>query len=483
MAELVWTPQESFADYFLTDANEIIKQRTVFNPLYNNFVSRGGRGSAKTFTWADAVVIEASLRPVRILVTREIQLSIDESIKAELEAAIISRGLENFFDIQKTTIIGANGSKFIFKGLKNNITNIKSISDVEIVLCEEAENISKNSWDKLLPSIRPKSGASPIIIVIYNPEDELDDTHQRWTVSPPPKTINRLINWRDNKYFPEYLNDQRIHCQKTQPKKDYDNIWEGKPKGSDDNVIIDKAWIKAARHASRHPLFEKLGDRGVGYDPAGQGRDFNATVYADGNVVESVDEWLKSDDLREATKRAFNVAVEHRANTFTYDECGGFGDGVSVFVSDEQERKGGIGKSIDVHPFSAGSGVAFPDYDIEGTDKTNGETYTNAKAQGWGMLAQRFYNTYRFIVLDDQGIDPLSMISLDIDDDDLFIKLIKELSSPIWVKSQTNSKKKVESKEAMFKRCGQPSPNIADALVMVYAPWDGEQGEAGTFDW
>ena len=100
--KLEWHPQESFKDFFLTSASEIIKNRSVFRPDIEYFIPYGGRGSAKTFTFADAVIIEASIRPVRILVTREIQDSIEESIKAELEAAIDSRGLNHFFEIQKT---------------------------------------------------------------------------------------------------------------------------------------------------------------------------------------------------------------------------------------------------------------------------------------------------------------------------------------------------------------------------------------------
>ena len=190
-AVLDWKPQEAFTDFFHTKAEDILKKRTVFKEELTYFVPYGGRGSAKSFTFIDACVIESSIRPVRILCTREIQLSIDESVKAEIEAAIVDRGLSHFFNITEKQIVGLNGSKFIFKGIKNNIKNIKSISDVDIVLCEESENVSKDSWDKLLPSIRPRKPFGgrkqrPIIIVIFNPDDELDDTYQRFIVNPPP---------------------------------------------------------------------------------------------------------------------------------------------------------------------------------------------------------------------------------------------------------------------------------------------------------
>lgn len=484
---LNWSPQEAFSDFFYTDTADIIKKGTVFREELTYFVPHGGRGSGKSFSFMDALVIEASIRRVRILCTREIQNSIQESVKAEIEAAIYDRGLEGFFIITKDEIRAKNGSKFIFKGIKNNIKNLKSISDVDIVLCEEAENISKNSWDKLLPSIRPRSGFGgrglrPIIIVIFNPDDELDDTYQRFIVNPPPRSCVRLINWRDNKYFPENLEEMRLHSLKTRPLVDHEHDWEGKPKSASEDAIINRDWVRAARFASRKEGFIHQGVKVVAYDPSGQGKDNNAVMYADGNIIKEIDEWLKSDDLRDATYKAYDKVTEFQAGKFVYDTCGGLGDGVSVFVSDKRElalkeaidSKDGAAiereENIVVFPFDAGAAVIYPDIKIPGTDKTWGERCSNAKAQAHMISAQKLYNTYRFVVLNETDIDPDDMISIDIEDDELFNKLIKELSAPLWVKSATNSKRKVEDKKAMEKRTGQKSPNIADAFHMINAP-------------
>ena len=88
--KLIWKPQPAFAEFFYTNTTDIINRRTVFREDISYFVPHGGRGSGKTFTFIDACVIEASIRPVRILCTRELQISIEESIKAEIEAAIAS---------------------------------------------------------------------------------------------------------------------------------------------------------------------------------------------------------------------------------------------------------------------------------------------------------------------------------------------------------------------------------------------------------
>jgi len=480
MAKLVWNPQESFKCYF-NKASEIKTYRSVFKDGKRYFVAYGGRGSGKTFTFADALVIEASLRKVRILVTREYQVSIKESIKDEIEDAIRNRGLEHFFDMQDKVINGLNGSRFIFKGIRNNIKNIKSISNVDIVMCEESQDIPEDSWAKLLPSIRPKSKRDPIFIIIFNPGNELDSTYQRWVVNPPSLCVSRAIQYYDNDFFPKFLDDQRINDKRIMPIKQYEHEWLGKPLGSSDNVIIDLEWIKAARFASASDGWRVTGKKVVGYDPAGQGRDYNAVAVFDGNVLKQVDEWIKSPDLREASEKAFSYAVQSDSRFFVYDECGGFGDGVSVFVadakikvksalvSDGQNAKARDFNKLAIHPFNAGNPVSKPDKILNGK-KTNGDTYANLKAQTWAIVAQQLYNTYRHIIFGESDIDMRDMLSIDIDDDQLFNKLAKELSTPTWEKSDTNGKKKVESKAKMERRTGQASPNLADAVVMTRTP-------------
>lgn len=454
---LDWNPQPAFKPYF-NDYKSVLKRRTVFRPDYDNFVARGGRGSGKTMTFADAVVIEASLRPVRVLATRELQNSIEESVKAEIDAAIVSRGLEWFFDIKKTEIVGLNGSKFIFKGLKNNITSIKSITDVEIVLCEESESIPRNSWDKLLPSIRPRSGR-PIVIVIYNPDEELDDTHQRWAINPPSRTISLEINWKDNIYFPAFLNRQRMDCLRMRPQRDYDHIWEGKPTGANLNVIIPLEWVMAARFASKKWEAKNGpwpdGEVIAGYDPAGEGKDNHARGINDSHRIVDLDEWPLSPDLREASDRAFNDSLPFGIDRFHYDTCGGLGDGVAVFVNDANKahHKRNVNSDIEIEPVNAGATPDRQEEEITGTTITNGQTYVNLKAQMQGETAQLLYSAYRFVTLGHE-VEAHDMLSIDIADDEMFLKLAKELSAPVWVKSKVNSKKQVEDKAAMKKRTG-----------------------------
>lgn len=477
MAKLAFKPQKVFAPAYNTDLKTIKAERSFFNSDYDYFVDWGGRGGGKTKDKVSSVLLESTIRKVRVLVTRELQNSIAESIKAEIEACIERENLNHFFKITKDQIEGLNGSRFIFKGLKNNINNIKSIADVDIVLVEEAENVSDLSWGKLLPSIRPNSGRA-IVIVIFNPDSELDATWQTWIVNTPPRTLITETQYFDNKYFPAFLEAQRLHDERVLPPKRYKNKWLGIPAGSEGDIIIDQDWLKAARFASRHPEWVKAGPKKVAYDPAGQGRDANAVAYADGNIVKEVDEWVKSQDLRVATNRALDMVRANDAESFTYDECGGFGDGVSVFVDDniagksvDEDGSFYPSISIEVIPFNAGDPVLAPDGEvIEGTEKLPHEMYSNQKAHAHGVIAQELYNTFRFIELGERDIKPEDMLSLDIEDDDLWKKIMREMSTALWVKSEANSKKKVESKKDMKKRTGQESPNLNDAIVMLRAP-------------
>lgn len=522
MAALNFNPQPVFSPAYNMDVKDVMIERSFFNSAYDYFVDVGGRGGGKTVDKIKSVVLESTIRKVRVLVTREFLGSIAESTKAEIEQCISDEGLDHFFNVTEKQIVGINGSKFMFKGLKNNINNIKSIAAVDIVIVEEAEGVSEVCWDKLLPSIRPKSGKM-IVIVIFNPDSKLDATWTQWMINTPDRTLITKCNYCDNIFFPAHLERLRLSDKKNLPKRRYEKKWLGIPSGAEGDIIIDETWIEAARFASRHPDWVKEGPKRVAYDPAGQGRDSNAVVYADGNCIEEVDEWVKSSDLREASRRSLVMVRKHKADQYSYDECGGFGDGVSVFVGDnvsgddkskitdktdmnsipdfgfcpgdgKDNIKFGYNKekteyhyqkinNLNVIPFNAGDPVLAPEHEvINGTEKLPHEIYCNQKAHAHGVVAQMLYNTFRFIELGERDINPVDMLSFDIEDDELFKKITREMSTAIWVKSENNSKKKVEGKKEMKKRTGQESPNINDSVMMLYAPTE-QQQEAGGFNW
>jgi phage terminase large subunit len=143
----------------------------------------GGRGSAKSWSVARALIAIAVQKPTRILCARELQNSISDSVIALLSDQIKAMGLESFFDVQRTAIYGLNGSEFSFVGLKHNVTSIKSFEGVDICWCEEGQAISKVSWETLIPTIRKPNSE---IWVTFNPDLDTDETYKRLVVNPPP---------------------------------------------------------------------------------------------------------------------------------------------------------------------------------------------------------------------------------------------------------------------------------------------------------
>jgi len=222
------------------------KIQPIFKPSRYK-VARGGRGSAKSWSFARALLILGLERKLRILCAREVQLSIKQSVHKLLKDQIEIMKLGNQYHVFDQDIRGTNGTEFAFTGLSQlTVDTIKSFEGYDICWVEEGQVISKRSWDILIPTIR-KEGSE--IWISYNPELESDETHQRFTIDPPPSCINVEMNWRDNPWFTSVLEEERLHCQKHSPD-DYDNIWEGKCRAAVEGAIFFKQ-IQQAENEGR----------------------------------------------------------------------------------------------------------------------------------------------------------------------------------------------------------------------------------------
>lgn len=188
-----------------------LKLAAPFEPLMNPCrykVCYGGRGSGKSYSIAMLLVLAAYQHPLRILCAREIQKSITDSVHQLLADTIERLGLSSHFEIQKTQILGKNGSRFLFEGLRSNISKVKSMEGIDRVWIEEAESVTNASWDTLIPTIRKDNSE---IWVSFNPLDEMDATYQRFVVEPPPGSFVVKVNYDQNPWFPETLEAERLH--------------------------------------------------------------------------------------------------------------------------------------------------------------------------------------------------------------------------------------------------------------------------------
>lgn len=221
-------------------------------------VAHGGRGGAKSWNFARALLLEAAERPLRVLCTREVQKSIKDSVHQLLSDQIDLLGLTGFYRITRDEITGDNGSRFVFSGLSDQTSDsLKSMEGVDRCWCEEAHKISRRSWDLLVPTIR-KPGSE--IWVSLNPELDTDETYIRFVENPPPDAVVVAINWRDNPWFPDVLDKERREFLRQvsigiRTQDEYDNIWEGKCRAAVEGAIYaqEVARLQQERRLCRIP--------------------------------------------------------------------------------------------------------------------------------------------------------------------------------------------------------------------------------------
>lgn len=178
--------------------------------------------------------------PLRILCTRELQVSIKESMHAEIKNAIQTYPwLENHYEIGEAFIRGRNGTEFLFRGLRHNISSIKSMAQIDLCIIEEAADVPAQSWQALLPTIRaPKSE----IWAVYNPKLDTDPVDKMFRQQRPPRAEVVEISHMDNPWFPPELEEQRKHDQEVMNPADYAWIWGGSYLVNSDAQVLAGKW-------------------------------------------------------------------------------------------------------------------------------------------------------------------------------------------------------------------------------------------------
>lgn len=186
----------------------------------------GGRAGGKSYAFADSLLLLGRMKKLRIACMREVQDSIKDSVHKLLSDRINFYGLSDY-KISETKIVNQlSGTVFIFKGLREqDSNNIKSLEGIDIVWLEEAQKISKKSWEILDPTIR-KAGSE--IWISMNREEENDPVWQAVGANPDELTLVVKVNYTDNPFCPEEMRYLAQKCQKESPE-DYEHIWLGAP--------------------------------------------------------------------------------------------------------------------------------------------------------------------------------------------------------------------------------------------------------------
>ena len=239
----------------------------------------GGRGGGKSWCFARVLLMQALQRKIRVLCAREFQVSIADSVHRLLCDQISALGFEGRYSVTKTQITSALGSEFIFKGLHHNAQEIKSLEGVDICWVEEAQSVSRESWDLLIPTIR-KQGSE--IWISFNPGLPDDETWKRFVLNPPQDAVVVKVGWEDNPWFPDTLCEEMEYCRRIDPEA-YAHIWGGEPRVISDAQVFKGRFEVAPFDTPADARFFHGVDWGFAQDPTALVRLFvkDGCLYLD----------------------------------------------------------------------------------------------------------------------------------------------------------------------------------------------------------
>jgi phage terminase large subunit len=195
-----------------------------------------------------------------------------------------------------------------FVGLRHNIDSIKSKANILIFWVDEAEPVSESAWEKLIPTVREHGSE---IWITWNPERKTSATHKRFgeKIAPDMKIVE--LNWRDNPWFPEVLQRERLSDMQERPES-YGHIWEGDFKTVVTGAYYAKCLQEAAQEkrigrVAKDPLmtiraFWDIGGTGARADACSiwiaqfVGKEIRVLDYyeAQGQPLATHVEWLRS---------------------------------------------------------------------------------------------------------------------------------------------------------------------------------------------
>jgi phage terminase large subunit len=274
----------------------------------------GGRGSAKTRTFAKMTAVRALMwdqagRQGIILCARQFMNSLDDSSLEEVKAAIQSEEwLLPHFEIGEKYIRTRSGRiSYTFAGLDRNIASVKSKARILLCWVDEAEPVTEQAWQVLIPTLREEDSE---LWATWNPERRTSATHKRFREAKDDRMKVVEMNWRDNPWFPQILERKRLKDKIERPDS-YEHIWEGDFVSVVEGAYYARLLADAKRegrigHVARDPLmtlraFWDIGGTGAKADATSiwiaqfVGREVRVLDYyeAVGQPLASHIEWLR----------------------------------------------------------------------------------------------------------------------------------------------------------------------------------------------
>jgi len=426
---------------------------------------KGGRFSGKTHDAAGMAAFLARNYSVRFLCMRQFQNRISDSVYTVIKEKIEAAGWSDEFKIGVSSIEHkVTGSEFLFYGMARNLNDIKGTEGVNVCWIEEGEGLTAAQWEVIDPTIRACGSETWIL---WNPDTVTDFVQTKLPKLLGDDCIQRHINYDENPFLSETAR-RKAERLKSVDVESYNHIYLGIPTNDDDSALIKRSWIESAVNAHEVLGVDMSGVNNSALDVADLGKDENAQAFTDGLILKDVKKWKgkTTGDIYATTQNAFDNCLEFGVYSFLYD-ADGLGAGVRGDARNiNNDRKSEGLQAIEVSAFHGSGEVVDKDsyfIDPVGDSKgiVNGKFFSNYKAQSWWSLRERFRKTHQAVTgVAEYDIDEL----ISIDKDCSFIEELKEeLARP--------KKKKGSPKLTIDKAPDdQPSPNLADAVMMVYAP-------------
>lgn len=246
-----------------------IQTAEVFEPLLRDArykAIHGGRGSGKSRFFASLLVEEHISEKIDAVCLRQVQKSLEFSVKREIEAAIQSMNAGAYFDVQDKRIFSQRGGVTIFEGLQNHTaTSIQSLARFKRAWVEEAQDLTQFSLDILRPTIREDDSQ---IWFSWNPRKAVDAVDLFLRGPKPPKDAAIVqSNWSDNPWFPKVLAEEREHDLRSASPAKYAWIWGGAYLKADEDLVF-RNWRVEEFDTDQGALYRYGADWGFSIDPS-----------------------------------------------------------------------------------------------------------------------------------------------------------------------------------------------------------------------
>ena len=391
--------------------SQVVPCLEVFRQPAPYKITAGGRGSGKSWSIASLLMQQLSAEKHNLVCCREIQKSLDDSVY-KLCVETIKRLKLGGWNVLRDVLENENGSRVIFRGLKDLRAGnaIKSLEGYDRAWIEEAQSVSAESLQMLIPTIRMNGSE---IWASYNPNTEEDAIE---SLKLREGAVVVKCNWNDNPWFTEKLAKDREADYKFNPDMAR-HIWEGEYLAQAENAVMGRIAV----HEAMQREVDETGDYQIAVDVARYGSDSSIISMRKGLKLKELKEY-KNMSLVELCGHIEVTAGNNHNMTIKVDETGVGGGVVDILQS--RGYKNVIGINFGSKP--------------QDTDK-----FADLPSEMWCTF-------------------PISDVSL-LNDSGLFHELTDRRFS-----YDHKARRVVESKDSYKARNNGKSPDKADSVLMLF---------------